>query len=205
MGYWDYSSLEKLPGTHRDQYGNLKAPQEAYPLRGRFEYALKLTPKELSGTVLGELLDWLRWGSDGGVMWEATLPELIQLIENWLAGNPDAPQELFSPHICCDEDWDELWNKRGVREEVQEARICKCGTVHRMYTFRIEDCQKCWQRWYEMESADWGPRGLDTYNLALVGAGGCSVAAAVWTNRNWLFVVPLEFAQKKFPYEYSFA
>lgn len=69
---------------------------------------------------------------------------------------------------------------------------CKCGILFEEYL----ECQACWQKWHEMEKVLIGPRGENSYNLVLYGADGGSVAATVWTNRNWLLLVPMEFEAK---------
>jgi hypothetical protein len=192
MGY-PYKGLEKLPGLIRDRYGNLRVAQEANGLRGRIEYALNLATDELAGTRLAELLDWMRWGDECSVMWECTLPELIQVIEKWLAANPEAPWEIFGIHNHQNEvSWDSLWAKQGQKEEIWEAKRCRCGSIHGQFT----DCDECGQHWFQMETVSMGPRGPNSYNLGLMYANGVTVAAAVWNYRNWLLIEPQGFRTK---------
>lgn len=75
-----YKSLERLPSLARDKYGNLNLKGENigyFGLYPRVKYILTLGADVLKGTILSELLDWLRWGSETSVRWDCTLPELI--------------------------------------------------------------------------------------------------------------------------------
>lgn len=189
-------SLDRLPDVARDQYGNLgfKGENAGHSgLRPRVNWVLALPDSALTGTVLCELLDWLRWGSQVSVMWECSLPELILVIEKWLAANPGAPVAAFHPHFRQDVDWEKLWTERGFKDGMRVKHRCGCGRLYGDFTLI---CKKCWQQWHEMERVNVGPRGPGTYNLVLQGADGGSVAAAVWTNRNWVFWSPLEFERK---------
>ena len=55
---------------------------------------------------LAELLNWFRWGSQDGVMWECTAAELFRIIDRWEAANPDAPMARY-----------------GIREEMPPSEI----------------------------------------------------------------------------------
>jgi hypothetical protein len=189
-----YETLERLPGLAKDEYGNLNVAaftKRNCGLRHRVDYALQAPRGTFTGTKLSDLLDWMRWGSECSVMWECTLPELIQVIEKWLGDNADAPQELFGLYgDPAGADWNKLWTDRGIKDEVLTKRQCqRCGKIYREF----DDCDKCYIPWYEMETVMVGPRGPHTYNLVLMGAAGYSIAAAVWNNRNWLFAVPEDF------------
>jgi len=191
-----YESLERLPGLTRDKYGNLDLEGENigyFGLYPRVKYILALGADVLTGTVLSELLDWLRWGSETSVRWDCTLPELIAVIEKWLGSNPDASRNAFNPYFTKDVDWNQLWVERGMKDCIYIKHRCRCGIMHGEFDL---ECQACWQKWHEMEKVRMGPRGENSYNLVLLGADGGSVAAAVWTNRNWLFLVPMEFEAK---------
>lgn len=189
-----YKSLETLPGTIRDQYGNLNLVDENVGnagLRKRVEYLLALDRSQMAGTVLCDLLDWLRWGSETSVMWECTLPELIKVTEKWLAANPDAPRNLFTPYFTKEVNWDELWIERGFKGKMRERRKC-CGAIFKEF----EDCRVCHKAWYNMERVYIGPRGEGTYHLVLNGADGGSVAAAVWTCRGQQLTSPRIFEKR---------
>ena len=56
-----YESLERLPGTVQDQYGNLELVGEnveRFGLRKRVEYLFALDGSQMTGVILCELLDW---------------------------------------------------------------------------------------------------------------------------------------------------
>jgi hypothetical protein len=191
-----YESLERLPNLTRDRYGNLNLKGENIGYSGlhaRVKHVLALEGSVLAGTVLSELLDWLRWGSETFVRWDCTLPELILVIEKWLEANHDAPLSLFNPYFSQEVDWSQLWIERGMKGDMYVKYRCRCGILHGEFDL---ECQACWQKWHEMERLNMGPRGEGSYNLVLHGAAGGSVSAAVWTNRNWLFLLPLEFERK---------
>jgi len=194
-----YESLERLPGTTRDRYGNLNLVDGNTGnggLRKHFEYLLALDGAQMAGTVLCDLLDWLRWGSETGVMWECTLPELISLIDKWSAANPNAPLELFTRYFTKEVNWDELWSERGMKGEMRRKRKCGCG---RIFT-EFHDCNLCHQRWHEMKQVYIGPRGEGTYYLVLQGADGGSVAAAVWSRHGQPLTSPRGFEERNHLY-----
>ena len=189
-----YESLDKIPGVFRDRYGNPRCGRSV--TRGETEFVLELPKGALQDVILSELLNWIRWGSQTSVMWECTLPELIQIIEKWHGDNPNAPKRLFDPHITSDADWESLWIRRGVKGEVRRAYKC-CGLLFPEYQ---QSCTQCDKHWTDMQEVWVGQRGEGTYNLILEGADGSYVAAAVYTSRNWILHVPDRFQRN--PYNY---
>ncbi|OGN07444.1 MAG: hypothetical protein A2669_01865 [Candidatus Yanofskybacteria bacterium RIFCSPHIGHO2_01_FULL_48_25b] len=184
-----------MPGTVQDQYGNLELVGEnveRFGLRKRVEYLFALDGSQMTGVILCELLDWLRWGSETSVMWNCTLQELITIIEKWLAANPDAALELFTPHFTEEVSWDKLWNERGLKGRMHRKRKCRCGTIFREF----DDCHVCYERWHEMKEVYVGPQGEGTYDLVLNGAAGGSIAAAVWTCRGQRLTSPGDFERR---------
>jgi hypothetical protein len=187
-----YESLDKLPNVRRDEYSNLLVTVSSVRdkgLRGRFEYVMGLASEHFTGLVLCDLLEWLRAGSETAVRWDCTLPELILLIEKWLAANPDAPVQLFNPYFTSYVDWVTLWDERGMKDDIYFRRRCMCGYLLREF----DSCYVCGMEWADMTKVILGPRGVGTYNLVLFGASGGAVAAAVWTSRNWLLYPPIGF------------
>lgn len=173
-----HPSLTKLPGTQVDEHGNLKfkTEGESVGLRWRLETVLRLNPRELTGTRLSELLNWLRWGSQGGVMWECTLPELVALVEKWEAANPDAPAEQYGVDQP-DQDWSELWKNARIAG-LRRVRDCRCG----LKLVEIGRC-RCGRGYFDGKDRTEGPRGPETYNLVLIGGSGYNIAEAAFVTR----------------------
>lgn len=179
-----YPSLEVLPNVSVDEYGNLRFREEPRDsLRRRFELVAALPAASLAGTVLAELLNWLRWGSETGVMWEATLSELANLVRVWEEANlPTDPQNYFgrdSEEIPFEdpEAWEDLWNTQGFRYGIVLQRVCACGRTFRDLEVQCPNCEK--YRYQDGTRDAWvGPRGA--YNIALVGGDGWAVAQAAY-------------------------
>src|SRR5262249_9928438 len=151
-------------------------------------YLLALPTGTLAGTKLVDVLEWPRWGSATGCMWECTLPEMIRLIEKWLLDNPDGTLKNFGiSQPSPDFTWQELWETRGSKGGYRRARKCSCRKIHEEFAH----CDACGQAWYDMQQTTLTVRGPETYNVILEGADGGSIAAAVWNGRNWLLLEPL--------------
>jgi hypothetical protein len=179
-----YPSLEGLPDTRVDEYGNLGvvSRREGEGLRHRFEYALALAPEHLAGRILSELLDWLRWGSQTGVMWEASGQELVDLINRWEAANPAAGHELYLGREPVPVTWDQVW-ARTCRQGTRRVGLCPNG--HGEFGDFFGQCRECGANWYDddVRKAEMGPRGIGTYNTATYGVGGGSIAAAAFYSK----------------------
>src|SRR5665213_3470043 len=88
-----YPSLLVLPWVRVDQHGNLNfvsIADRTEGLRPRFERLMNIGLQSLKSTKLNELLDWVMWGAETGVMWECTAVELSELIGYWEKANPKA-------------------------------------------------------------------------------------------------------------------
>lgn len=181
-----YPSLADLPGTKVDQYGNLRLIKTD-DLRKQFEYLMSCPQEYLAGRNLAELLEWWRWGSSSGVMWEATVVEIIQLIERWELANPNAEASLYVQGRHDNLSWEEVWS-RAYKTDISEGRKCECG---RLLTgsFWCKDCV-CGNSWWAGEIIVVGRRGPYTYNTYLHGASGDAVAMAAFNSRNWIRLTP---------------
>jgi hypothetical protein len=135
----------------------------------------------LTGTVLAELLNWFRWGSATGVMWECTVKELLQLIEHWEEANLYAEiEQYFGSQLKGNLiTWDELWTQARAAEASQ-VRACVCGEV---YPYHQRFCTKCRKDSSDGRLTYQTRRGLDTYKTLLIGGDGRSVAVAAFTSR----------------------
>jgi hypothetical protein len=186
------SSLLKLPGVVKDTYGNLNVVgvKSGSGLRHRYSFVLRLSFKSLAGVVLEELLNWMRWGSMDGVMWECTARELFRVVERWERANPDAPASLYG--ITEDRElpeWNEFWKTyRAHAESVRSQRRCSCGRFFR--TFEFTTCPACDTSYWDGKNELLGPRGPRTYNLALIGGDGHAVAALAYATRGQARPIP---------------
>lgn len=180
-----YPTLLGLPGVFSDNYGYLeiKGAAEKKGLRYRYEYAIQLEASQLKSTSLPELLNWMRWGSIGGVMWECTLDEMVKLIEHWEKHNFE--REIYGVKPNHNPiDWDELW-LQAIMTTISPGYICpRCNTVNSDNT--LWTCRQCGffcLTTSERKDVYLGPRGMNTYNLALQGADGWNVANAAYFSR----------------------
>jgi hypothetical protein len=111
-------------------------------------------------------------------MWEADVHELVAVVDLWERANPDAGSDLYcNGWNGTPVGWDEPW-RRAFRDHVRAAHKC-CGQTVRAY----DDCEKCGNRWYEMQPVELGPRGEDTYDTVLWGASGNYIAAAAYCTK----------------------
>lgn len=182
----DESSLVHLPGVKADKFGNLHFTGERvnyYGLRPRYEFVLKLDPKELKNTVLSELLNWLRWGAQTSVKWECTLPELVKLIEHWEKFNSDLAAYGFTEGTEPVQ-WEKLW-ANGYRYGIFERYFCShCKKKYDRFCLNCSFCNRI------LKVIEDGPRGINSYDLILEGADGVWVAEAAWFSRGKLRVIP---------------
>jgi hypothetical protein len=107
-------SLSKIPGATRDKYGNLHVitgGQELNHPRAYQDYVISLPEGALTGTNLGELLDWTRWGAPEVVMWESTLQELIDMIAQWERDNAGADVSRYTRYPAgYTISWEKFWS-----------------------------------------------------------------------------------------------
>lgn len=180
------SSLAKIPGVTVDEMGNIRIDGIGWNSRKYFEFAAALPAKHLRDTRLSELLEWLRWGHDGddfsGVLWECSLRELANLIARWEEANPGATKQEYG--IAGKKDivhWGALWRKNAIPAHTYSAR--RCNSCRTIYKDPAIECPECQTDWIHSGRATVGPRGEGSYNLALQGHNGVSVAIAAWHSR----------------------
>lgn len=183
-----------IPGTAEDDMGNIyiagKDGQKQGP-RQRFEFIMSVESTVLQGVRLPDLLNWLRWGSQTGVMWEFQLEDMIALIEKWEEVNDNMCLYIPLPSQKKT-DWETLWKTFGQYGDCGERRLCTCGRIYRgnleMMAANTSasnpagQCE-CGALWYDTKPVFWGPRGQATYNLVLNGGDGYKVAAAAYYSR----------------------
>lgn len=188
--YESEPTLTGLPGTRRDEFGNLLL-KRGDDMRRRWVHLLRVKSTAFARPNLAELLNWFRWGSQDGVMWECTAAELFRIIDRWEAANPDAPMARY-----------------GIREEMPPSEIgafwsdyarmlqivirYRCVQCKILFPPDRVHCSKCdspqWDSTTTKEA--WGPRGKGSYNLALEGADGYAVAAYAWATRGRTRTIP---------------
>ncbi len=161
------TSLLKIPGLTIDQLGNVNFPGEILGkgLRPRHDFVMALPNTSLKDVMLGDLLDWLRWGSGNTVMWECTLPELKTLIEKWEDSNPDPPPErytTFRSQAQSTTSWVEFWTKYSASQYAYRRRKCP---EHNIQLREYNDCPKCYKPWYDLDKVYGNRRGEWQYNL----------------------------------------
>ena len=180
-----YPSLLHLPGMATDRHGNmnLNTAPKGKGLRYRHDYAISLDPVLLKGVILSELLNWMRWGSQSGVMWECTLKELVQLIGHWEKANSE--KALYGIRGNDKREyWDQLFSK-ACMTGISPGYICPiCKTPNLDTT--LWDCKKCGFHCFPSftrKDIFIGNRGPNSYDLALEGADGLEVANAAYFTR----------------------
>jgi hypothetical protein len=189
----NYPTLEGLPNTEVDQYGNLNLVdrRDGEGLRHRLEHVLQMPKEDFVGRRLSELLDWLRWGSNVSVMWEGTPTEILNVIERWEEANPDAEWERY---IICEPvpvEWDNIWRYACKNSQMlYKVRICPNG--HGRINHSIGYCEICHIDWYNVPEQEMGPRGFGTYNTVIYGYGGNSLAAAAYFTKGQTRTVPTQ-------------
>jgi hypothetical protein len=187
-----YPSLEKVPDVIVDEYGNLRFKQEdpnRDGLRKRFELASRLPLRALAGTTLSHLLNWTRWDSETGVMWECTLPELLALVTRWEKANPNASVQLYGcRETPASEYWEKLW-KKAWRGGISTRHMCVCKRYFRTGEMQCPTCDT-WRYQAGTKDVPTGPRGK--YNLILNGADGYNIAKAAFETRNGECPLPKE-------------
>ena len=188
-----HSSLSGISGIRKDKYGNLKVRgvRSGEGLRHRYAFVMRLPYCELAKVQLGELLDWMRWGAQEGVMWECTMAELLRVIMRWERANPEADASRYSSLNMGALSWTDFWSSHSAFA-YQAWRVvrCKCG---RIFDYDGMFCPRCDASHFE---GTWETRhltrGLGHYNLAVHGAGGSAVAALAFTTRNRPRPIPRE-------------
>lgn len=175
-----YSSLEGLPRTVVDPMGNLNVENSATGagLRHRVDYLIGLPEGARKGTILGELLNWLRWGGQDSVKWECTLSELRLIIWQWERDNPDERRYVAYENMKCYASWDTLWGKHSEavgRFTQYRCTVCKKIAADMGYCNHCKECRGI-TAWKEIVCY---PRNNSGYNLILAGHDGNDVALAV--------------------------
>jgi hypothetical protein len=185
-----HPTLTGLPGTIRDEFGNLKLKRHD-GMRRRWAHAMRLRPEALTKAALSELLNWLRWGSQTGVMWECTAEELFKLVERWEEANPTAtPEQYGVSEPLPPATMETLWEKRAFMLCTKLRFRCKrCNEVFGPNDCRCDKCGA--ERYLFGEKEMHGPRGNGSYNFALEGGDGNTIAAFALATRGRTRTVPI--------------
>ena len=193
-------SVAEIPGLVADEHGNINivgVDVDKTGLRPYYEFLMNCPPKHLQGVVLSEMLDWCRWGSQTGVMWEASLPELITLVERWERANgitdliADTERTLYEENpeeaVPAYESWQEIVAQMLMAQRGPLKWLCPNGhvTSESMLSF-FENCPECGKDRADCKLVPVGPRGLSTYNLCLEGGGGEELATAFYATRPYI-------------------
>ena len=151
---------------------------------------MRLGTKALARIKLSELLNWLRWGSATGVMWECTSEELFRCVTRWEMANPAATPEHYGVNAPMPPEKSEiLWQAAYMESAHIRFRCQRCHELFPLHGYRCEKCDA--ERYLFGEREVYGPRGKGSYNFALEGADGYAIAAFALATRGKTRVVPV--------------
>lgn len=190
-----HQSLLKLPGLRPDRYGNINvAGNSEEGLRHKYSFVLRQPFSALAGVRLDELLEWMRWGSEDGVMWELNAHELFRVIAWWERANPNAPPALYGvegdlPKMM---EWREFWRAHNaIAYMATPMTRCECGRVFDNNATLF--CPSCDEHYlYGRQEPRHIVRGMGHYNLAIKGACGAEVAELAYATRGQVRPVPVD-------------